>query len=120
MVVADDYGPMLDTIVELLAPHCEIVGTAADGKAALEAIVRLKPDVAVLDVSMPHKTGIEIADELKTSAPGVKVVIISSYDDESYLRAARTAGASAYVVKTRMTDGLVPAVKGACDEDVSV
>jgi DNA-binding NarL/FixJ family response regulator len=68
--------PMLETIVDLLTPHFEVVGTAADGNTALEIINRLKPDVAVLDVSMPFKTGIEVAAELKTSAPEVKVVII--------------------------------------------
>ena len=68
---------MLETIVRLLTPHFEVVGTAADGKTALEIIHQLKPDIAVLDMSMPFKTGIEIAADLKTSAPEVKVVIIS-------------------------------------------
>jgi len=104
---------MLETIVGLLTPHFDVIGTAADGKAALEMIEQLRPDIAVLDVSMPFKTGIEIAADLKTGAPEVKVVIISANDDESYIRAARSAGALAYVVKTSMSDDLIPALENA-------
>jgi len=113
VVVADDSQPMLETIVKLLTPHFDVIGTAADGKAALEMIEQLRPDIAVLDVSMPFKTGIEIAADLKTGAPEVKVVIISANDDESYIRAARSAGALAYVVKTSMSDDLIPALENA-------
>jgi len=113
VVVADDSQPMLETIVKLLTPHFDVIGTAADGKAALEMIEQLRPDIAVLDVSMPFKTGIEIAADLRTGAPEVKVVIISANDDESYIRAARSAGALAYVVKTSMSDDLIPALENA-------
>jgi len=113
VVVVDDSKLMLETIVGLLAPHFDVIGTAADGKTALEIIDHLKPDIAVLDMSMPFKTGIEIAADLKTSAPEVKVVIVSAYDDESYMRAASNAGASAYVVKTTLGDRLIPALESA-------
>jgi len=113
VVVVDDSKLMLETIVGLLTPHFEVVGTAADGKTALEIIHHLKPDIAVLDMSMPFKTGIEIAADLKTSAPGVKVVIISAHDDESYISAASSAGALAYVVKTTLGDRLIPALESA-------
>jgi PAS domain S-box-containing protein len=113
VVVAEDHRPMREAIVDILSPHFEIVGTAADGEAALEMINQLRPDLAVLDVSMPFKTGFEIAEDLKTSAPEVKVVIISAADDESHRRAAESAGVSAYVVKTDLVDALVPALKSA-------
>jgi CheY-like chemotaxis protein len=113
VVVADDSKVMLETIVGLLAPHFEVVGTAMDGKTALEIIHQLKPDIAVLDMSMPFKTGIEVAADLKTSASEVKVVILSSHDDEYYIRAASSAGALAYVVKTTLADGLIPALESA-------
>jgi DNA-binding NarL/FixJ family response regulator len=113
VVVADDSKSMLETIVRLLTPHFEVVGTAADGKTALEITQQLKPDIAVLDMSMPFKTGIEIAADLKVSAPEVKVVILSSRDDEYYIRTASNAGALAYVVKTTLADGLIPALESA-------
>ena len=111
--VADDFKPMLDTIVGMLEPHFDIVGTAEDGKTAQEMIEHLKPDVALLDISMPHKTGIQVADELKKQGSEVKVVIISAYDDETYTSAADKAGAAGYVVKTRMTETLIPALESA-------
>ena len=115
VVVADDSKPMLGAIVSLLFPQFDVVGTADDGEAALEMITRLKPDIAVLDVSMPFKTGIEVAAELKASAPDVKVVIVSADDDESYIRAAREAGALAYVVKTTFGKKLIPALESASE-----
>jgi DNA-binding NarL/FixJ family response regulator len=101
--------------VTLLTPHFEVVGTAADGQTALEMIQQLKPDIAVLDISMPRKTGIEIAADLKTSAPEVKVVITSVRDDEYYIRAASSAGALAYVLKTTLGDALIPALESVCN-----
>ena len=111
--MVDDSKLMLETIVGLLTPHFEIVGTAADGKTALEIIHHLKPDIAVLDMSMPFKTGIEIAADLKASASEVKVVIISTHADEVYIHAARSAGALAYLVKTSLGDELIPALESA-------
>jgi DNA-binding NarL/FixJ family response regulator len=113
VVVADDSKPMRETIVKVLTPYFDVVGTAAEGKTALEIIQQLKPDIAVLDMSMPIKTGIEIAADLKTSAPEVKVVIISTHYDEAYIRAASDAGALAYVVKTSLGDQLIPAIESA-------
>jgi DNA-binding NarL/FixJ family response regulator len=113
VVVADDSKPMRETIVKVLTPYFDVVGTAADGRTALEMIRQLKPDIAVVDMSMPLKTGIEIAADLKTSAPEVKVVIISTHYDEAYIRAASDAGALAYVVKTSLGDQLIPAIESA-------
>ena len=111
--VADDHQPMLDMIVKLLNPHCEVVGTAADGKNALQMIELLKPEIAVLDISMPFKTGIEIAADLKTSGSEVKIVIITAHGDEFYMQTAISAGASAFVSKTRLGDELLPALENA-------
>jgi DNA-binding NarL/FixJ family response regulator len=112
--IADDSAPMLETIVRLLSPHFEIVGTAKDGSAALEMIKRIKPDVAVLDMAMPFKTGIEIAADLKTNAPQIRVVIVSAHHDESYVQAVRDAGVLAYIAKIHLADELVPAIENVC------
>jgi DNA-binding NarL/FixJ family response regulator len=111
--VADDHQSILDAIVNLLAPHCEIVGTATDGKTALEMIERLKPEIAVLDISMPLKTGIDITAELKARRSEVKVVIITTYNDETFRHAAFSAGASAFVTKTNLAHELIPALESA-------
>ena len=119
VVIADDNARMLETIVRLLTPHCEIVGTAGHGSAALEMIKRQKPDIAVLDIEMPFKTGIEVAADLQTNGPRIRVVIVSAHDDESYIQAAHSAGALAFISKMRLGDELVPAIKNAFAENES-
>jgi two-component system nitrate/nitrite response regulator NarL len=118
--IADDNTPMLETIVQLLMPHFDVVGTAQDGNAALKMIKQLKPDIAVLDISMPFKTGIEVAAYLKTNAPGIKIVIVSANHDESYVEAADSAGALAFIPKIRLADELVPAIENAFSENDSL
>ena len=100
--VADDHKLMLNKVVELLTPHFEVVGTADDGKTALEAIRNLKPDIVVLDISMPFMTGIEVAENLKKGGSKVKVVVITAHEDPFYMHAALSAGALAYVDKSRL------------------
>lgn len=102
---------MLDMIVKLLAPHFEVVGTSTDGNAALELIKTLKPDVAVLDLSMPFKSGIDLAADLKGSGWEVKVVIVTAHYNEESVQAAFGAGAVGYVSKLCLGDELVTAVE---------
>jgi len=78
VVAVDDSRPMLDMIVKLLTPHFEVVGIATDGNAAEELIKLLKPDIAILDISMPFKSGIDVAADLKKSGLDVKVVIVTA------------------------------------------
>ena len=115
VLVADDHKLMLDKVVELLTPHFEVVGTAADGKAALEAIRNLKPDIAVLDIAMPFMTGIKVAEDLKKSGSEVKVVLITAHGDSHYEDAAFSAGALAYVDKFCLGFDLINAIECACD-----
>jgi CheY-like chemotaxis protein len=89
VVAADNSKPMLDKVVLMLQADFEVVATAADGRAALEMIQLLQPDIAVLDISMPNMTGIEVAEELKNNYSDVKVLILTVHDDSDYVRAAR-------------------------------
>ena len=111
VVAVDDSRPMLDMIVKLLTPHFEVVGIATDGNAAEELIKLLKPDIAILDISMPFKSGIDVAADLKKSGLDVKVVIVTAQYNDFSQRAAFTAGATAYVSKLRLADELVIAVE---------
>ena len=111
VVAVDDSKPMLDMIVKLLTPHFEVVGTATDGNAAQELINVLKPDIAVLDISMPFKSGIDVAADLKKSGLDVKVVIVTAQYNNYSQRAAFSSGAKAYVSKLRLADELVTAVE---------
>jgi DNA-binding NarL/FixJ family response regulator len=110
IVVADNSQPMRDKIVQILQHDFEVVGTAADGTAALEMIQLLEPEIAVLDISMPIMTAIEVAADLKKNGSEVKVVVLTVHDDPDYVRAALSAGASGYVVKSYMTIDLKTAL----------
>ena len=110
VVAAENNKPMLDKVVLLLRPDFEVVATAADGNAALEMIELLKPDIAILDISMPNLTGIEVAAALKRKGSDVKAVILTVHDDPDYVRAALNAGAAAYVLKSHMAVDLKAAL----------
>jgi DNA-binding NarL/FixJ family response regulator len=113
LVVADDVKPMREKVVQILQSEFEVVGTAADGLSALEMIMLLQPEIAVLDISMPGLTGIEVAAELKKMGSEVKVIMLTVHVDPDYVRAAFNAGALSYVIKPKMATDLVQAVLAA-------
>lgn len=120
VIVADDSKLMRDKVVQLLTNGFDVVGTAADGNAALELIQLLKPEIAVLDISMPVMTGIEVAAELKGNGSEVKVVVLTVHDDPDYVRAAINAGVLGYVVKSHMASDLSAALAAASAGDVFI
>jgi two-component system nitrate/nitrite response regulator NarL len=77
----------------------EVVGEAADGRTALEEVTRLRPDVVVLDLSLPELDGLEVLDALREAAPEVRVVVFSGYPESELGAAARARGARRYLEK---------------------
>jgi DNA-binding NarL/FixJ family response regulator len=110
ILLADDHQEMRDFAVQLLEPEFEIVQAVEDGHAFLEAALKLKPDLCVLDISMPIINGIEAAARLKERGSMSKVIILTIHDDSDFLQAAFRSGASGYVVKSRMATDLRIAV----------
>jgi DNA-binding NarL/FixJ family response regulator len=113
ILLADDNASMLERVASLLSAEFEIVAMVRDGQAALEAIARLKPDVAVLDVSMPVMTGLEAAAALARTEQPPRVVFLTIHEDEEFVGAARRVGAAGYVLKREMFHALIPAVADA-------
>ncbi|HUO33538.1 MAG TPA: response regulator transcription factor [Candidatus Acidoferrum sp.] len=109
VVIADDLAPVLSAVAELLRNSFEIVGMASDGRAALEMILKLEPDLAVLDVTMPAMSGIEVAEELKNRGNKAKVVFLTVHEDVDILKACQVAGGLGYVVKLLMDSDLIVA-----------
>lgn len=101
VVIADDHTVVRQGIRIVLeeVPGLEVVGEAGDGAAALRLIAKFKPDVAVLDVTMPEKTGLEVAKELRESDSDIGILILSMHDDPEYVLQAVRAGADGYVLK---------------------
>jgi DNA-binding NarL/FixJ family response regulator len=110
VLIVDDNDAMLARAAAALTPACEVVGTAKDGPAALKAAEALKPDVIVLDISMPGMSGLEVAARLRDSHVPAAVVFLTVHDEPGFLEAARAAGAIGYVVKPRLASDLPRAV----------
>jgi len=111
IIVADDNPAMLQQVVSVLRSEFDIVATATDGAAARECIERYHPDVAVLDLLMPHVNGIELTSELIRSGNSIRVILCSVETDQDIIDAAFKAGAAGYVFKVQMVKDLIPAIK---------
>lgn len=113
LFVIEDHEIMRETLRLLIrrSPHLEWVGEAGDGFEALENLARTPADVALVDISLPKMTGIELLGHLKTSYPGLKALIVSGHEEELYVRQALAAGAHGYLQKTRLFDALELAVE---------
>jgi DNA-binding NarL/FixJ family response regulator len=115
VLIADDHGIVRSGVKLLLdrQPDIEVVAEAEDGVDAVEKVIEHRPDVAVLDVSMPRMTGLQATHEIKQHAPETQVLILSMHDDERYLFEALRAGAAGYVLKRAADQDLVDAVRAA-------
>ncbi len=114
-VLVDDHPIVRQGLRTLLEGEdaCEIVGEAADGLTAVELIVRLRPDVAVVDVQLPDLNGLEVVRRVRDQAPETRVVVLSMFADEPYVLDALRHGAAAYVLKDSATTDLIDAVHAA-------
>ncbi len=113
VLLADDHEAMLDRVARLVEAECNVVGTATDGQQALDAAQDLKPDVLVLDISMPVMNGIETAHRLKEDGAETSIVFLTVHDDPDFAREALEAGALGYVIKPRIASDLVAAIREA-------
>jgi DNA-binding NarL/FixJ family response regulator len=112
-MIADDHGIVRGGMKLLIdrQPDMEVVGEAEDGVEAVEMALALKPDLAVLDVSMPRLTGLQAARQIKAHLPDCQVLILSMHDDQRYVFDALKAGASGYVLKREVDQSLLDAVR---------
>ena len=110
ILVADDHEEIRNEIVQLLKRQFDVLGAVSDGPEFLEAVDRLKPDLCVLDISMPNMSGIEVAQRIKQSDAQMKIVFLTLHDDSDFRDAALETG-EGYVTKARMGRELLPAIK---------
>ena len=96
-------------IAEALAETCDVVGAAEDGREALNAVELQKPDVVILDLSMPVMNGLEVGAQLHKNGSAVRIVFYTAHGDQEFRQAAQHVGATAYVLKPQL-DELVSAV----------
>lgn len=111
ILLADDHALMLENISGILAPHYEIVGTVADGRALVEAALRLKPDLIIVDITMPLLNGIDATAQIKKCMPGMKLLFVTMHASTAYIEAAFSAGGTGYVLKSGIRQELLQAAQ---------
>jgi len=111
VLLADDHALLLGAYEKLLAGECEVVGQVTDGRALLEAAERLKPDVVVLDISMPLLNGLEAGRQIKLKLKNVKLVFLTMNEDADLAAEAFRAGASGYLLKRSAASELSTAIR---------
>lgn len=112
IVLADDHAIVRDGLVPLLEaqPEFSVVAAVENGRAALDAIERFQPDIAVVDILMPEVGGIDVVRQAREISPKTQAVILSAYSEERYLLGAFRAGARAFVLKDARPRDLVMAI----------
>ena len=111
LLIADDHQLVADGLRKLLEPEFEVVATVTDGRAAIEAFERLRPELLLLDVGLPLLNGIEVARKTKSIAPHQKIVFVTMQTDRIYVEEAFRAGASGYVLKQAAPSELKEAIR---------
>jgi DNA-binding NarL/FixJ family response regulator len=113
VLVIDDHTMVRNGICAVLAlqKDVELVGEAADGKEALEKVVRLMPNVALMDIVMPVMSGLEVTKEISRECPQTKVLILTQYDEEENMIVAKKAGAFGFIPKKAASSDLITGIR---------
>ena len=111
LLIADDYRLVAEACKEMLQPEFDIVGIVTDGRALVQAALELKPDAAIMDVSMPHLNGLDAAEQIKRKLPSVKIVFLTVNADPGIAAKAFQRGASGYVLKHSGAEEFVTAIR---------
>ncbi len=115
VLIADDHAIVREGVRMILAkePDIEVVGEAEDGRQALDLVEKRRPNVVIMDLSMPGMGGIEATKKVKEQHPSVNVLALTMHEDETYVFQLLRAGASGYVLKRAAAQDLVQAVRAA-------
>jgi DNA-binding NarL/FixJ family response regulator len=113
ILIADDHYIVRMGLIALVntEPDMEVVAEAADGEQALQLFERFQPDLALLDLRMPGKSGIQTIDEIRKKFPAARILVLSAFDGDEDIYRALHAGARGYVLKNTTGDKLLPALR---------
>lgn len=116
ILIADDQPLMRDglkTVIDL-EKDFEVVGTARNGREAIHMADSLEPDIILMDIRMPELDGVESIKAIKERHPAVKVLMLTTFNDDEYILQALAAGASGYLLKDIEVDSLLESIRSAC------
>jgi len=120
VVIADDHQLVVSGLERLLAPECDVVGTAQDGDSLEAQVRRVHPDVVVLDISMPPRNGLGLIRKLREIEPATRIVVVTMNDDPAVAAEAFRSGALGYVLKNCAASELLDAIQYAMEQQVYV
>ncbi|HMS65923.1 MAG TPA: response regulator transcription factor [Ignavibacteria bacterium] len=122
IIIADDHPIFRGGLKQIIEDEndIEIVGEAPNGRKALELIFEKKPDVAILDVDMPEKTGFEVLKELTKSDNSVKIIFLTMYKEENLFNEAMDNGIKGYVLKESAADDICECIRLVADGDYAI
>jgi two-component system response regulator NreC len=122
ILITDDHGVIRAGLRALLddVPELEVVGEASDGLEVLRKVEKLKPDIVLMDLSMPNMGGIEATRQLLQVEPDVRVLILTVHEDEGLLKEVIRAGAAGYIIKRAVEDELIHAIQVVARGDMYV
>ena len=115
LVLADDNPEVLETLTDMLQPDFVVAGALSDGASVLQQVAVLKPDVIILDISLPDMTGFDVVRQLKKSGATAKVIFLTVHENIDFVRAAFELDAAGYVFKSRISSDLVEAINTICN-----
>jgi DNA-binding NarL/FixJ family response regulator len=117
LMLADDHRLLRDGLRRSLTEEgFDVVGEASDGHEAIDLADRLRPDVVLMDVTMPGCDGVEATRRISAAHPEIRVVMLTMHADQDVLRSALAAGASGYLIKDCSVDEISETIRMACDE----
>jgi len=113
ILIADDHGLLRRGLRAALAdsPHLVVEAEAEDGRTAVELALKLKPDIAILDVSMPQLNGLDAARAIVAGSPDTRVLVLTAHESERLVRDVLRAGARGYLLKSDAASELIPAIE---------
>jgi DNA-binding NarL/FixJ family response regulator len=113
VLIADDHKIIYDGLFALIntQPDMEVIGGVQDGEAVLQHVAALRPNIVVVDISMPGLNGIKITERITREHPSSKVVALTAYEERGYVTQMLRAGASGYVLKLAAADELIKAIR---------
>ena len=122
VMVADDHGVIREGLASLLdgEPGFEVVGQASSAEQAIALALEKRPDLIVMDVSMPQIGGIEATQHIKSQAPEIRVIMLTVHEDKELMRAAIRAGAGGYVLKRAIKSELLHAIDTVMHDELYV